>query len=167
LTAQDRSNLLAYLRQLDGKPAGPAPLLLTFADWAQQRGLSGADALPGADSDFDGLPQLAEYGQDLEPGLSEPFDVGSIVASDVPGDPPRLVFRRNALAADLLVQAQRSGDLLVWGDVAVDGRFLVETIEDPDLDGDGSAELVRLLLPEDAEDHEGPVFWRLVFKWLE
>ena len=65
----------------------------TFDDWASQKGLTGADALPTADPDKDGIVNLLEYYMGLEP-LTPDKNVVSM--GWIPGNPSSLsmTYRR-------------------------------------------------------------------------
>jgi hypothetical protein len=65
----------------------------TFDDWASQKGLTGADALPTADPDKDGIVNLLEYYMGLEPLTP---DKNVVTMGWIPGNPSSLsmTYRR-------------------------------------------------------------------------
>ncbi len=87
-----------------------------YDDWAEDWGLEGADALPDADPDGDGLPNLLEYALNtcpLQPGAA-PLHSGVVEIAD--GRWLVLRYRRWAgpLAAGLGYSGESSLDLKEW-----------------------------------------------------
>jgi len=95
--------------------AGPGNKVLTitvessFAKWARDRGLTGADAVPGADPDRDRRLNLFEMALNLNPILVE-HDFDPVTANPVSG---RLTatFSRVTSYRDILYEVQVSDDL--------------------------------------------------------
>jgi endoglucanase len=108
----------SYVRLLSGtfRP-------VTYADWTEGHGLTGPDALPGADANADGVPNLAEFGFDLAPtgsnAASLPVPVVSThVVAAQPGRYLTVTFPRR-LGANLTYTVEGSTDLGSWSPVCV------------------------------------------------
>ncbi len=123
----------------------PGTLPADFAAWAEAAGLSGAGAAPDADPDADGLPNLLEYVFASSPAQASPASVRSSAEVQSVDGQSYLVFthrRRKSAAASCVYQT--STDLVSWSSITV-----VPIIIDPDVAGDGLAELVSVAIPFD------------------
>jgi autotransporter-associated beta strand protein len=113
-----------------------------FENWATvTNGLAGADALPGADPDNDGLDNLVEFVIGGQPNPANPNANSSGLVPVVALDPSNLVFtyRRTALSATqpgLTVAAEYGSNLSGWT-TAVDGVDGVAITTTPDGFGAG------------------------------
>ena len=159
ISTQDQSLLIEYLSQLDGQPENPAAAS-TYDAWVALQGLTGNDALPDSNTDFDMNPNFGEYYFDTDPYTD---DNGGILVPyvEIQGSNVEftVTFRRAIYALDSASMVQMSTNLSTWADLTVGGANVFESILDPDLDGDDTAELVemRVLLPE----QDTPAFFRL------
>ncbi len=93
----------------------------TFANFAAAAGLAAANADPAADPDGDGLPNLLEYGLNLNPaapdhGPTTPLDTH--IRTDAGKRYLSIRFTRVPLAADLIYAVEASGNLQDWTAVA-------------------------------------------------
>ena len=105
----------------------------------------------GDNPDGDGLPNLIEFAMDLPPGEFDSLPRGSLSKDGT----PVLLFRRNTTATDVLVQLDHSSDHQNWTRSNLSDLNL--QVVDPDPDGDGSAVLCRIDLPDG-----GRCFWHFV-----
>jgi hypothetical protein len=102
-----------------------APTTITLSDWANQNGLSGADAAPDADPDHDGVPNLMAYYMALDPkggqGLAG-YGLQATTESSL-----SLTYRRLKGVTGVSAAVQASGDLTSsnWSTPSVK-----ETVED-------------------------------------
>jgi len=105
--------------------------------------VSEADRLPGADPNQDGVVNEIVYALDLDP-LATPLDQLPSAIIEPDGDNGEFVFqfRRNRIAEDLTMEVWLSDDLIVWNPSGIEPEVI-----DPDIDGDGSAELVEVRVP--------------------
>ncbi len=82
-------------------------------------GLTGSDAAPELDFDFDGLPNLLEYALGLDPTKPEAAGRPLLSVREIDGAKYlALTFHRSARATDLCYTVQASGDLHRWSDLA-------------------------------------------------
>lgn len=107
-----------------------------------------------SDLDEDGIPALAEMVMDFDPTTPNSWELESELLEDESGRWMVVRWRRNTafpMASTSLLW--RSDDLQNWTPVVLDGFNAVELIVDPDVDGDGSAELVeaRVRVPDGHE----------------
>jgi hypothetical protein len=86
-----------------------APTTVTLSDWANQNGLSGADAAPDADPDHDGVSNLMAYYMDLNPKGGQGM-VGYGL-KPVTGSSLSLTYRRAKGVTGVSAVVQASGDL--------------------------------------------------------
>ena len=144
LSQTDLERLIAYLLQLDGQPENPdAPS--TYSAWVDQQGLMGTNASADANSDADGTLNLGEYAFDTNPAI--PDEGGSLTPNVTMAGSDRvydITYRRATYALDMIPALEQSSDLDTWNEVPLDGGDVTETVVDPDIDGDDTAELVRL-----------------------
>lgn len=113
--------------------------------WATNVGLPEEQRNPNLDVEPDGLANLLEYSLDLSP---QAVDRSALEAGLAKTEGEELLyqltFRRNTNAPDIDLAIQASSDGSNWRAVAPESYQL--DIIDPDPDGDGSAELVRVSL---------------------
>ncbi len=128
---------------------GPADVRDTFLDWARDNGLptgAGRDAVAAADSDRDGLANLAEFysgSAPLDPASSNP---PSAAAIDVAGTPYLAYkFRRSRDASDAAGMVQTS--LTLEPGSWINRPDLVPEVL-PD-ESDAETEMLRVLIPMD------------------
>jgi hypothetical protein len=144
ISTQDQALLFEYLTQLDGQPENPDAASIYDA-WVAQQGLTGNDALPNSHTDSDFNPNFGEYYFDTDPRTN---DAGGILTPNVKvlGSNVEftVTFRRSTYAFDSYSVVQMSTNLTTWANLIVSGETVIETILDPDLDGDDTAELVEM-----------------------
>ncbi len=115
-----------------------------YPTWAAAQGLSGAAADPTADPDADGASNLLEYALRTAPLAADSSAAPTVATVSENGLAyAALVHRRNKATADLDWGYETSTDLVAWSTLEVP----VGEVVDPDVDGDGLAELVRVLVP--------------------
>lgn len=122
----------------------------TYAHWAAAIDWKGYASLPGADANHNGFENRLEYAFDLHPLRSHPRDAYPRFSFNLPladGRWDAFTLRRNRNAHDITIRLQQSPDLSTWSTVPADGFHAIETVLDPDPDGDGSAEFLRIQLP--------------------
>jgi autotransporter-associated beta strand protein len=107
-----------------------------FESWAGANGLAGADALPNADPDDDGLDNLIEFVLGGQPNPANPDANSSQLAPIVTEDDDNLVFtfRRTALSQTqpgIVSRAEYSPTLSGWtpAEDGVNGVSIVETTD--------------------------------------
>ncbi len=112
----------------------------SFATWAATWSLTGSAALPLATPADDGIPNLLKFAARLNPNatatMGDLFDTTLSASGDA--NFVTVVFRRNREANGVSYGLQSSRDLFIWND-----EPLALTIVNPDVDGDGIAELVE------------------------
>ncbi len=114
-----------------------------YAGWAATQGLAGPAAAPAADPEGDGVVNLLEYAMRTEP-LVATGDGPAVALFEANGATSAVLsHRRNRVATDLVWTYETSADLVAWN------VLVAPTIEvvDPDPEGDGTAELLRVLVP--------------------
>lgn len=91
-----------------------APTTITLSDWAMQNGLTGVDALPGADPDKDGMSNLMEYYLGLSPTSSS--GGGVFTLSKGSNNTVSLIYRRAKGVTGVSSAVEATGDLSsIWG----------------------------------------------------
>jgi len=113
----------------------------TYDAWASTafpEHVSAEDRAPDADPFGDGVPNLLAYALALDPLANK----AAGMPHAIPGE-GQLVFqfRRNLHADDLIVGVERSENLNDWSEV-----MTIPTVVDPDVDGDGKAELLEVAI---------------------
>ena len=122
---------------------------VTYRQWTNQIVWGGADASPEADPNHDGISNVEAYAHDLSP-LSEASaaDRPSLAVDSTSTNGPWMVYtyRRNKTAGDMSYRFFTSEDLLnaPWRSLFINSLDVVEELVNPDPDGDGSAQLVKL-----------------------
>lgn len=137
---------------LTAQPATPED----FQGWIQAAGLTGNAALPSADPDGDGLPNLLEYafvsapmspsGQEHSPRLE---------LTQIDGQTHIVLNYRQRKNANLSYTFQVSYDLALWSAIE-----LTPVVIDADVDGDGLVAMFAVTLP--MEENQPGCFLRLV-----
>lgn len=131
-----------------------APAAGTYDAWASSafpEFVAEADRAIDVDPLHDGVPNLLAYALALDPLANK----SGGMPSAVPGEKTLTFrFRRNLNAMDLTVVVESSENLSDWIDVLVS-----PSVVDPDVDGDGQAELLEVVIP--AELNETRRFARL------
>jgi hypothetical protein len=118
---------------------------LGYLDWQESFGWSASASLPDADPNGNGVPNLLEYALDLNPLSTTPPTLPSVGWDTSSANGPWLTFsyRHNKSATDLTYEIWSSTDLKNWTLQNADGaRVIAETVN-PDVDGDGTADLLR------------------------
>lgn len=87
------------------------PGLDTFVGWIASHSITGDEALPLADSDRDGLPNLLEFALHLDPNLP---DAAKRPYLSQDGDALGFVFRENPEISDVYFTIEYSSDLKNW-----------------------------------------------------
>jgi len=102
-----------------------------------------ADRLPSADPNRDGIVNEIVYALDLDP-LDTALDQLPTATVEPDGANGELVFvfRRNLIAEDITTAVWLSDDLMTWNPSGIEPQVI-----DPDVDGDGTAELVEVRVP--------------------
>ncbi len=119
--------------------------------WAYAAGLpadgAGTGALNATPAN-DGIANLIKYALDLPPLVSSSPNLPQVASDTMTPDGPWLTFtyRRSLTATGIATAVRTSADLDGWADVTFDNISAFEEIADPNPDGDGSAELVRVRL---------------------
>jgi hypothetical protein len=98
------------LPDIGARESFPAPLALSA--WATAHALAGAAALPEADPDGDGRPNLLEYALGLRPGEADAPEAGPQFSAAPSGWTFR--YPLNRMAAGLVTVVETSPDLVNW-----------------------------------------------------
>ena len=109
----------------------------SFASWATANGVIASNA---EDTDNDGINNLLEYALDLNPNAAETSLPSVALENDAGTDYLTLTFRRSLDAPDLTYTVESSADLSSWSTATLEST----TVTNADVDGDGSAELVKV-----------------------
>jgi parallel beta-helix repeat protein len=127
-------------------PFTSTPFALTYADWQSRYFWYGADSSLTADPNQNGSTNLMEY------ALSQnPLAVGSIPSPPSVtydsitryGPWANFTYRHNKTATDLTYEIWSSTDLTDWTLQNADGVNVIQETANSDMDGDGTAELLR------------------------
>jgi hypothetical protein len=119
---------------------------LGYLNWQESFVWMASTSQPNADPNQNGVPNLLEYALDLNP-LSQTSPTLPVVGWDMnTPDGPWLTFtyRHNLKASDLTYEILSSEDLQNWSVLSVDEVTTFSDIVDPNPDGDGSSELLRI-----------------------
>lgn len=76
---------------------------------------------PTSDVDADGIPNLAEYGQHLDPAAA---DVSQVPQLGREANALTLIYRKRTTAADLQYVVEKSVDLSTWSDSAAQEQVI-------------------------------------------
>lgn len=111
------------------------------------------------------MPNLVAYALDLAPLGGTPGAAAQLplLGTETAGPTTYLTFtfRKRNGATDVTYTLQSNPSLLSpWADLVVDGADVIYEVVDPDLDGDGSASLVRYKVKVQPSD--GARFLRLL-----
>lgn len=134
--------------QLEIEPAAG-----TFAAWSSTafpEEVAEEDRAPDAIPLDDGVTNLLAYSLALDPLANKSAGLPTAVQEE----PLTFRYRRNLNANDISMVVESSDNLSTWSDVSVPA-----IIVDPDVDGDGNAELLEVLIPP--EPNETKRFARL------
>jgi hypothetical protein len=135
-----------FVRVAAEMTAAGQPGTAAYQQWALAAGLTGALVAPNADPDCDGLDNLTEFALGTHPRQSTNAaqrPAGSLVLEN---DNSYLALTHRRRKQDPpSTTYQWSADFVTWHDFTP-----AITILDPDIDGDGRAELVRATRPQDA-----------------
>lgn len=96
--------------RFEGTPVAGTPLEI----WLDSFGLAGADRLPGADPEYDGVSNLIEYVTGGNPNLA---DSGNLPEGEVIGDNLVVSFERPDSVSGVAIRFEASSDLSSWPDV--------------------------------------------------
>jgi len=113
---------------------------MTYTSWGDSINWNGADSSKTGNGDGDGSINFLEYAMDTDPVTSN--GPPSTITADFAN--AYLNYRRNTQATDLTWELMVTTNLLdPWSIWAVDNIRVFSEVVDPDVDGDGSAELMR------------------------
>ena len=116
------------------------------ASWAFGLGLSDSDAAPDADPDGDGACNLLEYALGSSPLFAEASAHSPKLVLDGTDDGTGLILlHRRRVGASVTIGYQKSTNL--YNPAGWAPADLVPVVVDPDVDGDGLVELVRISVP--------------------
>jgi hypothetical protein len=120
-----------------------------FATWTAGFNFSGGDSSATGDPNNDGINNLESYALDIDPVApsGKRAKVTGAVDSTTPGGPWfTTTFRRSLTASgvNVAIRASTTSPASGFTNLTVDGVDVIEEIVNADVDGDGSAELVRL-----------------------
>lgn len=124
-----------------------SPAVVSFAEWATIKGISGDDAASSADPDADGVPNLLEYHFGTSPLLSNSVASPYVVSGTLSGQPTLLLTHRRAKASTAAVVYQTTSDLANPASWIAISPSPASTVVDPDVDHDGLVELVTVAIP--------------------
>jgi autotransporter-associated beta strand protein len=104
-----------------------------YGNWIASKGLSGANALPDADPDFDGIKNAIEFVLATEPNPANPNSMSVADLPDQTLDATYLtvVYRRADISATALPKIEYGTDLIGWTTAvdSVDG-VIITTVDD-------------------------------------
>jgi hypothetical protein len=120
-----------------------------FATWTAGFNFGGGDSSATGDPNGDGINNLESYALDIDPVApsGKRAKVAGAVDSTTPGGPWfTTTFRRSLTASgvNVAIRASTTSPASGFANLTVDGVDVIEEIVNADVDGDGSAELVRL-----------------------
>jgi hypothetical protein len=118
---------------------------LGYLDWQESFGWSASASLPDADPNGNGVPNLLEYALALDPLSPTPPKLPSVGWDTSSANGPWLTFsyRHNKSATDLTYEIWSSTDLKNWTLQNADGASVIAETVNPDVDGNGTADLLR------------------------
>ena len=115
----------------------------TYDTWKNEVSWGGMDSSENGNPDGDRINNYWEYAMDLNPLVADasPF----VISTDPTGPYFHFDYRRNKLATDLIWSLRASSNLVsnAWITWPVDDVTVFSETLDLDIDGDGSAELMR------------------------
>lgn len=122
--------------------------VFTYVSWLAQydSSLTGEDALPTADPNQNGIPNILEYALDFDsPESGRALAPIAYIYNDGSDQWATFNWRRNNRALDLLYTVEYSHDLLSnsWNPLLLDGMSVTQTVLDDDVDFDGTSSLIR------------------------
>jgi hypothetical protein len=109
-----------------------------FSDWIEMTGYVGNDALPGADPNKNGIPNILEYAIKVpEGGDARDYLPGLVFEQDAATNHLAITFRRRLDAPDLLYKVEGSENLAgawnaLWSSDSTNIVNVVSTIYNPD-----------------------------------
>ena len=90
-----------------------------LANYLNSKGLSGTDAAPLFDYDFDGLVNLIEYALLQDPTVANVAGLPPVIIKNYGGTKYlSMTFTRSSVATDLTYTVQGSSDLMTWSNLA-------------------------------------------------
>ena len=124
-----------------------AEILVSYNEWASEFNWQGRDAGAHSHDNVYRIPNLILYAMDLNPTLREPGK--NLPAIEETSDESTISFsyRRNKTATSIIFRPQSSGDLSNWIPINASDPNITITVLDPNVDGDGSAELIKVEMP--------------------
>jgi len=111
-----------------------------------------------ADPEGDGRKNLLEFAQGLDPRVS---DTDGSLTLEVNGSRAVVEFRNRISMSPVTLTLESSTDLDAWFTVYPNGTDILESVVDPDVDGEGLVEMKQIEMDLPAA---GPRFFRL---WVE
>ena len=132
---------------------------ITYPEWEGSINWGGAESNKLSDAEGDGVVNIWEYATD-----NDPLTANSAPPTITTGSTNVLInYRRNTQANDLTWRLMVTSNLLgSWNVWPVDGSRVFSEVIDPDVDGDGSAELMRYRILPATEDQS--LFFRLAIE---
>lgn len=119
-----------------------------FQAWSDGINWNGGDSSAGGDPNGDGITNLESYALDLDPVAPSGKRAKVLSGTDTvtAGGPWfTLTYRRSLTATGVQMGVQATSDLATAPtDLTIDGVNVIQEVANPDVDGDGSAELVRI-----------------------
>jgi hypothetical protein len=114
----------------------------SYDHWASRIDWQGKPASAQADANRNGYPNLLEFAFATDPLGHQPASAYPRLR-EARDSSLTLSFRRNRHADGLAFVLQASVDLAEWSEWTPDGETVVESVVDPDIEGDGAAERVH------------------------
>jgi len=119
-----------------------------FQSWADGINWSGGDSSAGGDPNHDGITNFESYALDIDPVAASGKRAKVLAGTDsvTAGGPWfTLTYRRSLTATGVVIGVQATSDLATPPvNLTIDGVNVIQEVANPDVDGDGSAELVRI-----------------------
>ncbi|WOO39428.1 LamG-like jellyroll fold domain-containing protein [Rubellicoccus peritrichatus] len=119
-----------------------AEILVSFNDWATDIDWQGRDSSADSVDNAYRIPNIILFAMDLDPVALNPDATLPRVASPTDSNTFSFTYRRSKLVDSIVFYPQYSNDLITWNAIDADAPDVTISVIDPDVDGDGSAELI-------------------------